>query len=239
MRDMQEKICLVVPCYNESKRLDLGKFNSAGKNLYFLFVNDGSTDNTSDILKKGLNNRIFLLDLEKNAGKAEAVRKGFLHLKGLPFFKEIDWVGYWDADLAIPLWEADNFILYAAHFGNAPAAIFGSRVMRLGSRIKRLFIRHIFGRIFATAVSFIFKIRVYDTQCGAKLFKRDIIEEYFNEPFISRWVFDVEIMLRMRKLDILEYPVIEWNDVRGGSLKIIPAGVRALADIIKMKQRYG
>lgn len=238
MYNLQEKICLVVPCYNEASRLDFKKLSSCGENCYFLFVNDCSVDGTLDLLKRNLNKNMFILNLDKNYGKGEAVRRGMLHVQNLPIFNKIDWVGFWDADLATPLSELNNFILFKNTFYPKAEAIFGSRVVRLGSSIMRSYQRRVAGRLFATFIGFSLGIVCYDSQCGAKLFRKDIIDKYFKEPFISRWIFDVEILLRMDQKNIAEYSLGYWTDVSGGSLKVFFVALSVLGDILKLRKKY-
>jgi len=235
---MQEKICLVMPCYNEARRLDFKKLSSCGDNCFFLFVNDCSTDGTLDLLKNNLNKNMFILDLSKNSGKGEAVRRGILHLRTLPVFEQIDWVGYWDADLSIPLSELNNFMLFKNTFYPKADAIFGSRVVKLGSSIKRSYRRRIAGRLFATLIGFTLGIVCYDTQCGAKLFRKDIVERYFKVPFVSRWIFDVELLLRMEQKNIAEYPLSECTDVPGGSIKVSSLALTVIKDVLKLRNKH-
>jgi glycosyltransferase involved in cell wall biosynthesis len=238
MYNQHEKICLVIPCYNESKRLNLDRFANNGNNLFFLFVNDGSTDCTLELLTKNLKGNMFLLNLESNCGKGEAVRRGILHIKNLPIFNQIDWFGFWDADLATPLEELNNFILFKDTFYPNAEAIFGSRIVRLGSSIVRSYKRSITGRFFATFIGLILGIVCYDSQCGAKLFRKDTIDRYFNKPFVSRWIFDVEILLRMNQKNIAEYALCKWTDVPGGSLKIFSVAVAVLKDVLCLRKQY-
>jgi glycosyltransferase involved in cell wall biosynthesis len=238
MYNQQEKICLVIPCYNEAKRLDFKKLSNSGDNCFFLFVNDCSADGTLDLLKKNLNRNMFILNLEKNLGKGEAVRRGMLHMKNIPIWDEIDWVGFWDADLATPLDELNNFILFKDTFYSNAEAIFGSRVVRLGSSILRSYKRSISGRLFATFIGFTLGIVCYDSQCGAKLFRKDVVDKYFKEPFVSKWIFDVEILLRMGQKNIAEYSLREWTDVPGGSLKVSKIALAVLKDVLKLRKRY-
>ncbi|MDH4264922.1 MAG: glycosyltransferase [Deltaproteobacteria bacterium] len=236
---MQEKICLVIPCYNEAKRLDFKQFSFyCDENHYFLFVNDCSTDNTLYLLKKKLSKNMFLLNLDRNLGKGEAVRKGMLHIKTLPIFNYLDWVGYWDADLATPLYEVKNFLLYRNMFYPDSDAVFGSRIVRLGSHITRAYYRRVFSRLFATLIGFTLGITSYDSQCGAKLFKKQIVEELFYEPFISRWIFDLEILLRMKQKNIAEYPLNEWTEVGSGNLKVRTTFISVLIDIMRLRKKY-
>ena len=104
-------------------------------------------------------------------------------------------MGYWDADLATPLSTIPEFI-EKFQSSRALVAVCGSRILRLGASIQRLVFRHYLGRVFSTVASNILNIPVYDTQCGAKLFRTEHAELIFSEHFISRWFFDVELFAR-------------------------------------------
>jgi dolichyl-phosphate beta-glucosyltransferase len=222
---------VVVPCYNESARLQISQFRSfigSSPALHFIFVNDGSTDNTLEVLtslQAELQANVSVVSVNPNGGKAEAVRKGLLHAtkQDLPF------AGFWDADLATPL-SAIHDLLHV--FSNRPHVdiVMGSRVKLLGRKIRRNPRRHIIGRVFATVVSNVLDLPVYDTQCGAKLFR--VTPEFhaiLQEPFQSRWVFDVEILARLIRMHgrnsnavaskIFEYPLYKWEDIGGSKLR--------------------
>lgn len=223
---------IVVPCYNEAERLDGGQFQEficPSHDVRFMFVNDGSTDGTLGLLQslKESNPRKFMiLDSSRNSGKAEAVRQGLLAV----IASQPDYVGFWDADLATPL-EAITSFLDLAESRPDLEVIIGSRVKLLGRRIDRRATRHFLGRIFATAVSLALRLDVYDTQCGAKLFRvSPSIYVLFSEPFHSRWIFDVEIIARLiqnrrgKELPqaenvIYEFPLMSWRDVPGSKLE--------------------
>ncbi|MEG1555924.1 MAG: hypothetical protein RR356_04280, partial [Bacteroidales bacterium] len=106
--------------------------------------------------------------------------------------------------------------------------ITGLRLDRLGANIKRKKIRHYLGRCFATVASMTLKLSVYDTQCGAKLYKSNIVTPLFEQPFITRWLFDVELLARYINLygrktavqKIYEYPLYSWEDVGGSQVKM-------------------
>lgn len=223
---------IVIPCYNEAARLDakaFGAFARQHDDIQFLFVDDGSTDGTLAVLQSmnGANPRQFLVHvLPRNMGKAEAVRHGLLAACALgPRY-----VGFWDADLATPLEEIPTFI-GVLELRPQIEMVFGSRVNLLGRSVRRNLMRHYIGRIFATAVAFVLGVGIYDTQCGAKIFRvSESFLEQLNEPFIGGWIFDVEIIAReiqarrgtnlphVRDI-IVEQPLMVWRDVKGSKLK--------------------
>ncbi|MGH3851520.1 MAG: glycosyltransferase, partial [Pseudonocardiaceae bacterium] len=191
---------VVVPCYNEAERLDAAAFRAwlAGKPAArLLFVDDGSSDNTFAVLEdlcRGYQERASVIRRARNSGKAEAVRAGVLH--ALKADSSPEFIGYWDADLATPLGAIESFIqVFDAH--SSIEMVFGSRVKLLGRSVERRPSRHYLGRVFATAVSILLRMPVYDTQCGAKLFRvSERTAPVFAAPFLSKWVFDVEILAR-------------------------------------------
>ena len=237
---------IVVPCFNEEARFDASQFSSfidSTDDIRFHFVDDGSTDGTGRMLRKFVEahpGRASVLDLARNVGKGEAVRRGFLDLfEGTPEF-----AGFWDADLATPL-EAikslRNVLIERAEL----QAVFGARVQLLGRAIERRALRHYAGRIFATVVSALLDLQVYDTQCGAKLFRVDeTTREIFGEPFKSRWIFDVELLVRLASLQkekgeaelgpkVFEFPLMEWRDVSGSNIRLTDF-VAAARDLLKI-----
>ncbi len=233
-------IYLIVPCYNEENRLPVNEFKKyKNPQCQLLFVNDGSSDNTSQVLTDLCADTGYeRLILQKNQGKAEAVRLGVQHLLKTKKLCTEDWIGFWDADLSTPLFEIENFITYLSIYKNQNIeAIFGSRVYRLGAKIKRKLLRHYIGRAFATVMRIIFKIESYDSQCGAKLFSYKMAEKVFASPFVSRWIFDVEILLRSDDSQIIEYPVRQWIDVDGSKITIKET-FRIISDILKVYWAY-
>lgn len=243
-------VIIVVPCFNEAKRLETNRFLACLEKhprVGFLFVNDGSRDATADVLR-GLNtavgDRARVLDYGENQGKAEAVRRGVLEAIG----HGPAYVGYWDADLATPLEELPGFI---ATIEARPEIelVMGARVKLLGRNVIRRMARHYLGRVFATAASITLDLGVYDTQCGAKLFRvTPALREVFGQRFISRWIFDVEIIARMiaqhrasgarQASDVIyELPLLEWRDVGGSRIKLMDWPI-AFLDLIKIYFRY-
>jgi dolichyl-phosphate beta-glucosyltransferase len=227
----EARATLVIPCYNEEKRLRLDRFEAflAGSPAVgLLFVDDGSRDGTRALLQAfcaASKGRASMLSLSSNAGKAEAVRRGMLAAAD----ETVSFVGYWDADLATPLETFDLFLAeFAGHLHTD--LVMGSRVLLLGRTIERRAIRHYAGRVIATAVSSLLRLAVYDTQCGAKLFRVTPEVRYaFAAPFLSRWLFDVEVLARLgiayaRRGGppliecVRELPLPEWHDVTGSKI---------------------
>ncbi len=226
------EICLIVPCYNEESRLDTNAFETfidKNPNIHICFVNDESSDKTLSILQQlctKIPTNTHILNLESNSGKAEAIRRGMLKMLDQKN-NNFEYIGFWDADLATPLDDVLNFIKIATD--RNLSLIFGSRILRIGGNIKRKRMRHFLGRVFATLASTLLQIPVYDTQCGAKLFKRDVIAQIFEKQFISYWIFDVEIFFRLSLLfsskkvfldSLYEYPLSKWTDVSGSKIKL-------------------
>jgi len=241
---------IIIPCYNEEKRLDVASFSdfrSASHSIGFLFVDDGSADGTLRLLQS-LNAadpaRFKVLHLPRNHGKAEAVRQGFL----LAIDSHPDYVGFWDADLATPLDAIGEFIDVAESRPDLEMII-GSRVKLLGRSIERRPMRHYLGRFFATTVSIVLGLEVYDTQCGAKLFRvSPSIKALFEQPFLSRWIFDVEILARLIKARrgkelrqpeqaIYEFPLTVWQDIPGSKLRYSDFA-RAAWELYRIRNHY-
>jgi dolichyl-phosphate beta-glucosyltransferase len=221
----------VVPCYNEASRLDLPRiieFAGSSTGIGFLFVDDGSTDSTAHVLAGlvlAVPHRIRAIRLAANQGKGGAVRAGLLvALAGDPTY-----AGFWDADLATPLEAIPRFVEALDARPGLVGAI-GARVKLLGTSIERSAARHYLGRVFATAASIVLRLAVYDTQCGAKLFRSGpLLRAALGAPFRSRWAFDVELLARLGEAArragprpdedlVIELALQEWRDVRGSKL---------------------
>jgi dolichyl-phosphate beta-glucosyltransferase len=247
-RSSVARISLVVPCFNEARRLDLEKFHrflAESMEVRIFFVDDGSRDETLAILRafqQGHEHRVQVLAHQINQGKAEAVRTGIIF--ALSNFQQ-EMIGYWDADLSTPL-ESVMRLASILDGSSHIEMVFGSRVKLCGRHIERRLVRHYLGRVFATVVSTMLRIPIYDTQCGAKIFRvTQETKRIYSEPFLSKWVFDVEILARYMRLysasvlekKIYEYPLETWADVAGS--KVRPKDFfRAFVDIAKIKRKY-
>jgi glycosyltransferase involved in cell wall biosynthesis len=232
-------VCLIVPCFNEAHRLDFNAFTHVQPGITCLLVDDGSVDDTGELLQRHRSEVLHVLQLRHNVGKAEAVRQGILHARTIGLLDGVDWVGYWDADLSTPLTEVCSFLAYESLEPVRADGILGSRIYKLGSRIVRSSTRHHLGRWFATFASVLLGLECYDSQCGAKLFRVEHVECAFGEPFISRWIFDLEILIRLRDRRLIEYPLRTWKDVGGGQLNVFKAAVPTLIDLLRIRRHYG
>jgi glycosyltransferase involved in cell wall biosynthesis len=241
----QPKLLLIIPFFNEASRIENQELPDAFleyNDVDFLLVNDGSNDSTGAILDKLLINtpNVQVLHLSPNTGKGEAIRRGVLHTD----INTYAYIGYLDADLATPVEELVNMKLFADK--NEQYLFFmGSRIKKLGSNITRYTYRHYFGRIFATIVSkVILKAAVYDTQCGAKIIEGRLAQELFEQPFYTKWLFDIELLLRYRKKDplylskVYEYALGTWTEKGNSKIKLTDLIALPL-QLIKVANSYG
>ena len=234
---------LVIPCFNEEQRLVLSEVTKCIEALkcVVVLVDDGSTDGTL----KTLNNlslqfpeTIQVLHLSQNVGKGEAVRAGFNYA----FERGATQVLFCDADFAVGPQDLLRLCNTLEDHVDCKAVI-GSRIAMVGTNIQRSVLRHYSGRAFATLVSIMLGQQIYDTQCGAKVFKADdIVKRVFSQPFLSRWAFDVEIIGRLLRLEqsttnsklILELPLRNWLEVEGSKLNLV-SQLRTVLELFKIR----
>ncbi len=231
---------IVVPCFNEAKRLDRDAFLAlaAQPSIRLVFVDDGSTDSTGTLLRSlaDASDHIDVLSLETNQGKAEAVRLGM----GRALESPDPFIGYYDADLATP---PSELLRLVASMDARPdvECVLGARVALLGTVVERRPARHYAGRLFASAASTALGVQVYDTQCGAKVFRAGAaLRAAVELPFRSRWAFDVELLDRLlrggpavpaiRPEQFLEVPLQAWRDVSGSGMSL-RGGLEAFLDV--------
>ncbi len=244
---MPQAVALIVPCFNEAARLAPDEFLGfvrARPELSLLFVDDGSTDATPSVLealRRDCPDRIVVRRLGANGGKGEAVRAGLrAALAG-----GAGVVGYWDADLSTPAEEMARLVDEIERTG--AQVVLASRVRLLGWDIQRKAHRHYLGRVFATLASLALRLPVYDTQCGAKLFRASpTLEAALARPFRSRWIFDVELLGRLvdpadpvpayAAGSVRELPLRAWRDVGGsklGATSMLRAGAQICGLLVR------
>ncbi len=242
-----ESIHLVVPCFRESGRIGgflpelCGTMQALG-NVRVLVVDDGSgadeARRMSDIVEDLRTKHDCLLPLKvlsENLGKGGAVYAGWAEHGGA------DWLAFVDADGACPAAEVARLVGMTneeCRMSNGNTALFASRVKMLGRRVERLFKRHLLGRIYATLVSELLDIPVYDSQCGLKLVPRAAYERIADRLSIHGFAFDVDLMVAL--LDsgcrIEEVP-IEWHEVPGGKLRLLRDSWLMARDVMAIRAR--
>jgi glycosyltransferase involved in cell wall biosynthesis len=222
------ELLIIIPCYNEYSRLPLSEiqnFLTKETNATLFFIDDASNDNTIariETLETQFPVQVLKLSNTKNLGKAESVRKAVLYCLTYKIGRNY---AYLDADLATSLEECYSYLPYIQQ---GKAFVFASRILKIGSVVERKFSRFLSGRVIASLISNILDIKVYDTQCGCKLFTADIAKLAFDKPFISKWLFDVEIFSRIlthygkpEALALMdEIPVKIWIDKGDSKVKL-------------------
>lgn len=225
------KVVIVVPCFNEAERFNVEQAETllTQPDIQLVLVDDGSTDGTWALLQRFAENqndsvepegteKVLTLRLPDNRGKAEAVRQGMV----LALEQNADITGYLDADFATPATEMLRLVNIAMG-SDTTKVLLGARWLHLGANIERSLWRHYAGRVFATLASMVLDLKVYDTQCGAKVFRASAeLEQCLKDEFISKWAFDVELIGRLRYFyevsDFIEVPLGNWVDVAGSKL---------------------
>jgi len=219
-----QKIAIIIPCYNEEKRIrkEFVKQLLDNSTVDVYLCNDGSTDNTLILLKDIAaysEDRCFIIHYEQNNGKANVIFRAVSELTAKNIYSHI---GYFDADFSTPV--AEVLRMLKELYKKPELFITGCRIRLLNSNIDRRLYRHIIGRIIVTLLNFKFKLGVYDTQCGAKIFPVNIVKVAFSKPFLTSWLFDVEVFIRLKNNNLMfngrEFPLREWKDAEGSKLHL-------------------
>jgi dolichyl-phosphate beta-glucosyltransferase len=242
---------VVIPCFRESKRLPLylhslcRELAKASFQATILIVDDGSghpeeaalRSVISDFQKKYphlIEKPIFL---ERNLGKGGAVYSGWNSVLGNSAPQLLSFA---DADGAVPAEEVRRIIeSLATDGGHRPDALFGSRVKMLGRTVHRRAIRHYIGRIFATMVSVVTGMAIYDTQCGLKVVRSGAYAAIRKQLREKRFAFDVELALALSRsgFKIVEVP-INWQEVPGSKVRLLRDGFRMVTALWRIRHRW-
>jgi len=228
-------LSIVIPAYNECSRIEgtlervLGCIEDQGWDAEVLVVDDGSTDETVEVVRHWmrLHKRLHLVKNEGNRGKGYSVRNGLLQAAG-------DIVMFTDADLSAPIEEAERLI--AAIEAGADVAI-GSRWLdKQKQTVHQPLYRRFFGRCFNQVTKLVIGLPFQDTQCGFKAFKRDAAQTIFRLQTIERWGFDPEILFIARKLkySIVEVPVTWGHDERS-RMSYLKDGMKMLEEMAQIR----
>jgi glycosyltransferase involved in cell wall biosynthesis len=229
------RVSIIVPAYNEEARIgeSVRQIEEFRKRLPFdselIVVDDGSQDGTSEVVRRLPGAR--LIRNERNHGKGYAVRMGVVAARG-------EYVLFSDADLSAPIGELDK--LLAAAEANAADVAAGSRAVNrglIGKHQSRT--REAGGILFNWFVRVLLGLKLQDTQCGFKLFRRRTILPVLERLTIDGFAFDVELLFLASRsgLKILEIPV-HWNHVEGSKIRFLRDGLRMFADLVRIRWNH-
>ena len=230
------KVSFIIPAYNESERIvktldDLNQyFKFFNYDFEVIFVNDGSSDGTENIIQKYISDnslrKFKLLNISDNQGKGAAVKFGMLNAA-----TDSDLYFFMDADLSTPLFEIDKFI--KKYLSSEAEVLIASRSLSASNVLKRQNrLRESMGRIFNKFVKVLMRSEFIDTQCGFKMFAKTAKDKIFSKLRIKRFSFDVEILMisKKNKIEICDLPVT-WINNPVSKVKIIRDSCKMFIDI--------
>jgi len=241
---MKKHISIIIPAYNEQNRIErtLRAYHSFFSSLKdknqldysLIVVLNGCVDNTAEVVTKIADelDDIFLLDLKK-AGKGYAIKQGFAYALQQPSTL----IGFVDADMAT---DSEQFYRLVQNMDSFDGVI-ASRYMK-GSIItppRPKFKRWGSKLIYEPLVRMVLGLRFHDLQCGAKLFKRNVIETIVNRLTIDQWAFDIELLYLCRKNNFIvkEVPT-EWHDKADSKLNPVGAGLKMLKSVWQIRSTH-
>ncbi len=228
------RVSVIIPAYNEGSRMAatlknlIDYFSNAPYEWELIVVDDGSTDETSKVAAKVLEGTEHKVITNKtNMGKGHAVRSGMLSASG-------DVVLFIDADLSTPIYELERFLpLITAGCD----VVIGSRALDDSNiTIRQNPVRETMGRVFNLLVRLIVIGDYRDTQCGFKCFSAKAARKLFKDLKTRGFAFDVELLLRAKKLDLRVAEVgVEWRDSKDSSVRIIKGSVGMFLELLRIK----
>lgn len=226
-------ISVIIPVYNEEKRITpniqkvLDFFNLSQWSFEIIFVDDGSRDNTIQVLKKYENNEnIKIISHDINQGKGASVKTGVLASKG-------DLILFSDADLSTPIEELNKLIKEIEEND----IVIGSRAINRDLLIKKQPIYRVLIGFFArNLIRFVLGLNYKDTQCGFKLFKKNVAMVLFNKMKTKRWSFDYELLFLAKKYNfkVKEVPVL-WKNDEDSRVNSFIDPIKSFIDLIKIR----
>ncbi len=228
-------LSLVIPCFNEEKRLEKGLtyaltyLKSQPYEWELVCVDDGSTDRTGHLIRlASQNNPIKLLTHKVNQGKGAAIRDGMMAAKG-------KYVLFSDIDFSTPLTELPRFLsLLKDH-----DIVIGVR-RHPQSRIKKHqpLHRESLGQVFTKLTNLLVAPGIYDFTCGFKGFRKSVGQHLFSLMKTDRWVFDAEVLFLAQKFEfkIAQVPVV-WADNSATKVHLVHDSMEALVDLLRIRWR--
>jgi dolichyl-phosphate beta-glucosyltransferase len=225
-------LSVVIPAYNEERRLPTtlesvyAYLSGQGRDFEIIVVDDGSLDQTVAVVETFAKHHdgVRLLSYSPNQGKGHAVRVGMLAARG-------DYLLIDDADGSSPISELVR--LEEAITCGADLAI-GSRAKPADDTVvEALAYRKYIGNTFNFIVQSLLLKGIYDTQCGFKLFRKDVARDIFSVSLIDGFGFDVEVLsiARFRGYKIAEV-AISWHNVEGSKVNVFTDSPRMLFEVL-------
>ncbi len=236
---MNDKLTVVIPAFNEAKNIKstvnevTGFLNGKGYRYEVIIVDDGSDDDTLDIVKRykaiNSNGNIKILENISNRGKGYAVRNGIMQATG-------DYILFMDADNSTRIFELERML---PGFKDGYDIIIGSRRLKNipgDIVISQPSYRHILGEIYIYLSRLFFKISVRDYNCGFKLFTSNVAKKIFSKQRMDDWSFDLETLFLAEKYNfkIKELPV-NWKHCEGSKVRPVLDGIKSFISLFKIK----
>jgi dolichyl-phosphate beta-glucosyltransferase len=231
-------LSVVVPAYNESRRLGPGLetiaayLEKGSAEHEIIVVDDGSTDDTASVAREvaGSWPRVKVIQHVANRGKGAAVRSGVLASRG-------DRILFSDADLATPI--AEEAKLQAAMDEGYDVVIASRALPESDIQVRQHPLREIMGKTFNRILRVLALTPYADTQCGFKLFTREAGHDLFRQVTIDHFAFDVEILLLARgRYRVAEVPVV-WRHMQDSRVSMGTDAARMFLDVLRVRLRMG
>lgn len=229
-------ISVILPAYNEEKRI--GKTLDAicaymetafpSGEYEILAVNDGSCDKTAEVISAHGGKNLRLLGYTPNRGKGGAVKYGAEHAKG-------DIILFTDADLPYP---PENIKKAVDLFSEQKYDLILGNREQTESGQKYPWYRSLMSHGFSLLVNSILHLKVPDTQCGFKGFRRECAEKIFSVNTLTGWGFDVELIFLAKKFGfrIGRLPVTLFHENKGSKIKIVRDTLRMIKEVKRVKE---
>ena len=226
------QLSLIIPAYNEEKliRGSLSEFvsylNKKDYSWEIIVADDGSSDNTSKIVKSFNNPKIKLVALAKNQGKGAALKAGFLKAEG-------EYQIFSDADLSVPIPTIEPFMQKLKDYD---VVIASRRVKGAQIKVHQPWLRENMGRVFTALTQILTGSSVVDFTCGFKGFRKNAAKQIFGKSLISRWAYDAEIVFLAEKkgLKILQHPV-SWINRKDTRVRLNRVVLESLRDLTRIR----
>ncbi len=226
------KLSIIIPAYNEEKRilLTLNEYYSFFKkelkeDFEIIIIPNNCSDNTLNVAEKFAKDKknIIIHNISFYVGKGGAVIKGFELAEG-------QLIGFADADNST---DSENFFKLYKNIQNADGIIASRKIKGAVVYPSRKFSQNVSSFIFNMTTRILFGFKYKDTQCGAKLFKKETAKFLAENCTEKGWAFDVDFLYLCKKNSktIIEYP-IQWTDSEGSKLTFF-GGINSIFKIIK------